>query len=48
MAYAVTFARDINSDPVQKAKWKKRAKGYTNVYQAALSWYLKNGGDEQD
>lgn len=48
MAYAVAFAREINSDPAERAKWKKRAKGYTNVYQAAVSWYLKNGGDGQD
>jgi hypothetical protein len=39
---AVIFAKGINNDPVRKAQWKKRAKGFTNVYQAALSWYLIN------
>ncbi len=42
---AVFYARRVNNDPVQKAAWKKRAKGYSNVYQAVVSWYLKNGQD---
>jgi hypothetical protein len=43
MKEAVFFARRINEDPIKKAAWKKRAKGYTNVYQAAVAFYMKNG-----
>jgi len=43
MKEAVFFARRINDDPIKKAAWKKRAKGYTNVYQAAVAFYMKNG-----
>jgi hypothetical protein len=43
MKEAVQFARGINRNPAYKIAWKKHAKGYTNVYQAALAWYLKNG-----
>ena len=39
---AVAQAKRINADPVQKAKWKKKAKGYSNVYQAAMAWYMKH------
>jgi hypothetical protein len=46
MREAVKFAQAVNADPVKKAKWKKRAKGFTNVYQAALSWYLKTESKE--
>lgn len=42
MKEAVRFARRINADPVQKAASKKKAKGYTNEYQAAVAWYIKN------
>jgi len=45
MKEAVRFARRINEDPIQKASWKKLAKAYSNVYQAAVAWYLKNGDD---
>ncbi len=43
MKAAVFFARHVNDDPVKKAAWKKLAKGYSNVYQAVISWYMKNG-----
>ena len=43
MKEAVLFARRIIADPIQKASWKKRAKGFSNVYQAAVSWYMKHG-----
>ena len=42
MKEAVTFAKRINADPVKKAAWKKRSKGYSNVYQAAVAFYMKN------
>lgn len=42
MKLAVQFARRINGDPAQRAAWKKRAKGFSNVYQAAIAWYMKN------
>lgn len=43
MSEAVYFARKINSNPVYKAAWKKYARSYSNVYQAAVSWYMKYG-----
>src|SRR5260221_4143017 len=46
MKEAVFFARRINDDPIKKAAWKKRAKGFTNVYQAAVAFYLKNGEEK--
>jgi hypothetical protein len=47
MKEAVDFAKGINRNPTHKAAWKKHTKGYTNVYQAALAWYLKNGTDHR-
>ncbi len=47
MKEAVPFAKDINRNPAWKAAWKKHTKGYTNVYQAALAWYLKNGNNHK-
>jgi hypothetical protein len=47
MKEAVSFARGIIHNPTYKAAWKKHTKGYTNVYQAALAWYLKNGNDHK-
>ena len=41
---AVSYARHINKDPKRKAAYKRKAKGYRNVYQAVLSAYLKNPG----
>jgi hypothetical protein len=38
---AVTYAKKINSDPAKKAAYEKYIGTRTNVYQAALSEYLK-------
>jgi hypothetical protein len=43
MKSAVIWAKGIILNPVHKAAWKNHTKGYTNVYQAALAWFLKNG-----
>ena len=45
MKDAVRFGKHVNSNPAYKAAWKKHAKGYSNVYQAAVAWYLKNEGN---
>jgi hypothetical protein len=47
MREASKFGRAINDDPVRKAEWKKRAKGFSNVYQAVVSWYLLHEGERQ-
>ena len=47
MKFAVGFAKNIILNPAYKASWKKHTKGYTNVYQAALAWYLKNGDNHR-
>jgi hypothetical protein len=41
MKNAVHFAKGVIQDPVQKALWEERVGNHRNVFQAALSWYLK-------
>lgn len=41
-AQAVAFAQSINNNPVEKAKWMKKVKKGSSVYQTALKWYLNN------
>ena len=41
-AKAVAFAKAIISDPVEKQKWQEQISKDTTVFQAAISWYMKN------
>jgi hypothetical protein len=47
MKLAVGWAKRIILNPAYKAAWKEHTKGYTNVYQAALAWYLKNANNPE-
>ncbi len=41
---AVHYARKVIKDPKRSAAYAKKLKGKSNVYQAAVSTYLKTGG----
>ncbi len=41
---AVVYARHVNKTPRLTAAYAKKLKGKRNVYQAALSAYMKSGG----
>jgi hypothetical protein len=42
---AVRYAKSVLNDPKLKAKYKRKLKGYRNLYQAALSDYMKKNDD---
>jgi antibiotic biosynthesis monooxygenase (ABM) superfamily enzyme len=41
-AEAVAYAKAINNNPKEKAKWKKKVAVGSSVYQTVLKWYLNN------
>ena len=41
-ADAVAFAKQINNNPAEHKKWKKDYPNAMSVFQAAISWYMKN------
>ena len=41
-AMSVAFAKQINNNPEEHKKWKHDYPEATSVFQAAISWYMKN------